>query len=213
MTSRTGKPILIADYDPRWPEIFERERELILRACGANAFVRIEHVGSTSVPGLAAKPIVDMMPGLRSLDDAPPLVPLLASIGYQYVPEFEHDTASGPGMPFRRYFRKDVASERAFHLHMVEVGSEFWIDHLLFRDYLRAHPEAAEEYAKLKREIAGRYNATLTAASDINRGYTDYKTDFFESIKATARAEGYGRGRPAQAAASSSGSPWPCVSS
>jgi GrpB-like predicted nucleotidyltransferase (UPF0157 family) len=192
MTSRTGKPIVIAGYDPRWPEIYERERDLILHTCGRDAFVRIEHVGSTSVPGLAAKPIIDMMPGLRSLDDAPPLIPLLAIIGYKYVPEFEHDTASGPGMPFRRYFRKDVDGERAFHLHMVEVGSEFWIDQLLFRDYLRAHPEAADEYARLKRQIAARYNATLTVTSEINRGYTDYKTDFIESVKATARAERYG---------------------
>jgi GrpB-like predicted nucleotidyltransferase (UPF0157 family) len=190
MTSRTGKPIVIADYDPRWPRRFEEECALILRTCGRDALVRIEHVGSTSVPGLAAKPIIDVMPGLRSLDAARPLIPLLAAIGYEYVPEFEHDTASGTGMPFRRYFRKDEGGERAFQMHMVEVGSEFWVDHLMFRDYLRAHPHAAAEYARLKREIAARYNAALSASSDINTGYTDCKTDFIESIKAKARAEG-----------------------
>ena len=187
-TSRTGKPIVIADYDSRWPERFEAERALILRTCGADALVAIEHVGSTSVPGLAAKPIIDMMPGLRSLDDAPPLVPLLESIGYEYVPAFEHDTSSGPGMPFRRYFRKDVNGERAYHLHAVEVGGSFWLEHLLFRDYLRAHPEAAAEYARLKCELAAAFNATLTPASDINVGYTDRKTDFIEAIKRQARA-------------------------
>jgi len=119
----TGKRIVIADYDPAWPAKFEAERDLIVRTCGAGAFVSIQHVGSTSVPGLAAKPIIDMMPGVRSLDDAPPLVPLLESIGYEYVPEFEHDTPSGPGMPFRRYFRKDANGERAYHLHMVEVAA------------------------------------------------------------------------------------------
>ena len=190
MTSRTGKPIVIADYDPAWPARFLAERQLILRTCPSAAFVRIEHVGSTSVPGLAAKPIIDLMPGLRLLDGAPPLVPLLASIGYEYVPEFEHDTAAGPGMPFRRYFRKDEAGERAFHMHMVEAGSEFWTDHLLFRNYLRLHPEAAAEYAQLKREIAARYNATLSDHSEINTGYTDHKTAFIESIKAKARVEG-----------------------
>lgn len=192
MTSRTGKPIVIADYDPAWPARFLAERQLILRTCPAGAFVRIEHVGSTSVPGLGAKPIIDLMPGLRSLEGAPPLIPLLASIGYEYVSEFERDTAAGPGMPFRRYFRKDAAGERAFHMHMVEAGSAFWIDHLLFRDYLRAHPEAAAEYAGLKREIAARYNATLSKHSEINTGYTDHKTEFIESIKTRARAEGYG---------------------
>jgi len=185
----TGKRIVIADYDPAWPAKFEAERDLIVRTCGAGAFVSIQHVGSTSVPGLAAKPIIDMMPGVRSLDDAPPLVPLLESIGYEYVPEFEHDTPSGPGMPFRRYFRKDANGERAYHLHMVEVGSEFWVDHLLFRDYLRAHPDAADEYAHLKRKIAANFNASMTPSSDINVGYTDRKTDFVERIKSRARAE------------------------
>jgi GrpB-like predicted nucleotidyltransferase (UPF0157 family) len=120
------------------------------------------------VPGLAAKPIINMMLGRRALADAAPLVPPLESIGYEYVAAFEHDTSSVPGMPFRRYLRKDPDGARAFRLHVVEVGSEFWIDHLLFRDYLRAHPEAVTEYPRLKREIAARYNATVTDASDVN---------------------------------------------
>lgn len=184
-----GKPVVIADYDPGWPRKFDAERDLIVRTCGVGAFVQIEHVGSTSVPGLAAKPIIDMMPGLRSLDDAPPLISPLESLGYEYVPAFEHDTSSGPGMPLRRYFRKDENGARAYHLHIVEVGSPFWVEHLLFRDYLRAHPEVATEYARLKRELAAGFNAALTPASDINVGYTDRKTDFIEMIKARARAE------------------------
>ncbi len=185
----TGRPVVIADYDPGWPQRFEAECDLIVRTCGVGAFVRVEHVGSTSVPGLAAKPVIDMMPGLRSLDDAPTLVPLLESIGYEYVQAFEHDTSSGPGMPLRRYFRKDDNGARAYHLHAVEVGSPFWVEHLLFRDYLRAHPDAAGEYARLKRQLAAAFNAALTATSDINVGYTDRKTEFIESIKARARAE------------------------
>ena len=183
-----GRPVVIADYDPDWPRRFEAERGLIVRTCGARAFVRVEHVGSTSVPGLAAKPIIDMMPGLRSLDDAPLLIPLLESIGYEYVPAYEHDTSSGPGMPFRRYFRKDENGERAYQLHAVVAESDFWAEHLLFRDYLRTHRDAADEYARLKRELAAAFNTTLTPESDINVGYTDRKTDFIESIKARARA-------------------------
>ena len=185
-TSRTGKPIVIADYDPAWPRRFETERELIRRACGRDPFVAIEHVGSTAVPGLAAKPIIDMMPGLRSLDDAPPLIPPLERIGYEYVPEFERDTASGEGMPFRRYFRKDVAGERAFHLHMVATDSDSWRRHLLFRDWLRTHPDDAAAYAALKRRVAAEYNARLTPTSDINVGYTDRKSEFIEGIIAAA---------------------------
>lgn len=187
LTSRAGKPILIADYDPAWQARFEAERGLILSVAG-NALVAIEHVGSTAVAGLAAKPIIDIMPGLRSLDDAPAVIAALASIGYEYVPEFEHDSALGPGLPDRRYFRKDIDGERAFHLHMVEKGSEFWTRHLMFRNYLRVVPREAKAYAELKRQLAGEYNAHLTSDSNINVGYTDRKTDFVEATLAKARA-------------------------
>jgi len=188
MTSRTGKPIVIAEYDPEWPRRFERERELILATCDAAAFVQIEHVGSTAVPGLGAKPIIDIMPGLRSLDDAPPLIPLLASINYEYVPEYERPNASDDGMPHRRYFRKDVAGERAFHMHMVETTSAFWRDHLMFRDFLRTSPEDLREYERVKRRVAAEYNTTLTPESDVNIGYTDRKSDCIAAIMAKARA-------------------------
>lgn len=189
---RTGQPIVIVDYDPLWPERFERERALILRACGEAAFVAIEHIGSTAVQGLAAKPIIDMMPGLRTLEDAPPLIARLESIGFEYVPEFERPNQFDEGMPMRRYFRKDEGGVRAFHVHMVEVASDFWRDHLLFRDYLRVHPDTAAAYARLKRELAAGFNANLTPESNGNHGYTDRKTDFVESVKEQARAEGYG---------------------
>ena len=186
MTSRTGKPIIIAAYDPAWIQRFEVERELIFRTCGRDSFVLVEHVGSTAVPGLGAKPIIDIMPGLRSLADAPPLIEKLATIGYEYVPQYEDD------MPYRRYFRKDdnadVGGERAFHMHMVETTSEFWQRHLLFRNYLRAMPLVAAEYERLKRDIAARYNANLRADSDLNAEYTDLKTEFVTRIEAAARA-------------------------
>ena len=89
-----ARPIVIADYDPAWRERFEYERAMLFRACGRDAFVRIEHVGSTSVPGLAAKPIVDIMPGVRSLDLFAPCIAKLEAIGYQYVPQFEVDGPS-----------------------------------------------------------------------------------------------------------------------
>ncbi len=187
-TSRTGKPIIIADYDPVWAQRFERERAEIVRVCGAQAFVRIEHMGSTAVPGLAAKPIIDIMPGLRSLDDATVLIAPLAAIGWEYVPEHERPNEFDGGMPFRRYFRKDVNGERAFHLHMVEADSEFWETHLLFRDYLRTSPDDAREYERVKRSVAAEYNATVMASGNINLGYTDKKSDCINAIMAKARA-------------------------
>jgi len=187
MSSQLGRAIVIADYDPEWPSRFERERDLIVAACRPNSFVGFEHMGSTSIPGLAAKPVIDMMPGLRSLADAPPLIAAMETLGYEYVPEFEHDSAVGPGMPDRRYLRKNVNGVRAFHAHMVVVGSDMWRDDLLFRDYLRLFPDVAADYERLKRRLAAEYNATLTPQSDINTGYTDYKTEFVESVKAKAR--------------------------
>jgi GrpB-like predicted nucleotidyltransferase (UPF0157 family) len=186
MTSRTGKPIVIAAYDPAWPRRFERERELILATCGADAFVRIEHVGSTAVPGLGAKPIIDIMPGLRSLDDAPPLIPLLASIGYEYA-------VLDIDIPAHGFFRKDVDGERVFHMHMVETASDFWRDRLLFRDFLRISPEDRQEYERVKRRLAAEYNAVLTPQSNTNVGYTDRKSDCIAAIMAKARAR---MGRP-----------------
>lgn len=188
MTSRTGKPIVIAEYDPQWPLRFERERELILRTCGESPFVSIEHMGSTAVPGLAAKPIIDILPGLRTLDDAPPLIAPLASIGYEYVPEYERPNAFDEGMPERRYFRKDIRGERAFHMHMVVAGSDTWRTQLLFRDFLRVSPDDLREYERVKRRVAAEYNATLTPQSNTNLGYTDRKSDCVNAIMAKARA-------------------------
>ena len=185
-------PITIADYDPSWPAIFLAERDLIYATCGRDAFVRIEHIGSTAVPGLAAKPVIDIMPGLRSLDDAPPVIEALQTIGYEYVPEFEHDTASGPGMPFRRYFRKDRDGRRAFHLHMVAASSDFWRYQLRFRNWLRYRDEDREAYARLKHELAERFNERLRATGaweDVNTGYTDFKADFVRGVLAKMEAK------------------------
>jgi amidohydrolase len=183
LTSRTGRPVVIVDYDPAWPRRFEAERELILHACGEDAFVAVEHVGSTAVPGLAAKPIVDIMPGVRSLDDAPRIIERLTTVGYNYVPEYESD------LPERRYLHKDVNGERAFHLHIVQPDSDFWERHLLFRDYLRSHPEAARAYEALKRELAERHGTDRV-------GYTDAKAHFVRECEAKARAERGGAPAP-----------------
>jgi len=192
-TSRAGKPIVIADYDPAWPQMFVDERALIYGTVGRELFVRIEHVGSTAVPGLAAKPIIDMMPGVRSLDDVTPdVIARLAGIGWEYVPEYERANAIDEGMPERRYFRKDRNGERAFHMHVVEHGSEFWVRHLRFRNYLRYFPEDRDAYANLKRAIAGEYNAKMDAtwaSTELNLHYTENKTEFVEGVLAKYAAQ------------------------
>jgi GrpB-like predicted nucleotidyltransferase (UPF0157 family) len=168
-----SEPVIIVDYDPAWLERYEAERARILSAI-APWVAAIEHIGSTSVPGLGAKPIIDIMVAVRSLDDAMQCVEPLGVLGYQYHPEFE-DT-----LPERRYFNRGPRDDR-YHLHMVELTSGFWERHLLFRDYLRAHPEAAQEYERLKRDLAARHR-------DDRGAYTDAKAAFVRSIEEKARA-------------------------
>lgn len=167
--------IVVEEYDPQWPRLYEEERARIMTAIG-QTLVAIEHVGSTAVPGLAAKPIIDILAAVRLLVEARGHIEPLRLIGYEYVPEYEAE------FPERRYFRKGPPEARTHHLHVVELASTFWERHLLFRDYLRAHPQDACQYAALKRELAARHGADREA-------YTDAKTAFITSIEKTARAQ------------------------
>lgn len=166
--------VVLVEYNPLWPAKFEEEKARIL--CLIGAWVeRVEHIGSTSVPGLGAKPIIDIMVGICSLADAPECIKRLETIGYEYVPGHE------AVLPERRYFHKVAADNtRTHHLHMVETASEFWERHLLFRDYLRSHPETARAYYGLKKELAARFRQDRGA-------YTDAKTSFIERVVAQAR--------------------------
>lgn len=168
--------VRIVEYDPRWPELYEQEKRLILGVIGQTV-VDIEHVGSTAVRGLRAKPIVDIMIAVIHLRDAAKCVEPLEKIGYEYVAEHEKL------IPERRYFHKGKPpKEQHYHLHMVELTSYFWRKHLLFRNYLRTHPEVAQEYADLKRKLAAQYGSD-------REGYTTAKTHFIESVVTKARAE------------------------
>jgi GrpB-like predicted nucleotidyltransferase (UPF0157 family) len=167
--------IVIVDYDPKWPALYRVEEERIRHALG-DLLVSIEHVGSTSVPGLAAKPRIDIMPGVASEEDLDRTIEPMTSLGFEYLSKYEDV------MPYRRLFSRDTAGDQiACNIHTVAVGSEFWERHLLFRDYLRTHPEAADEYARMKRELAPKFTVT--------NDYAGAKTEFIQSIEAKARAE------------------------
>ncbi|MCH8993496.1 MAG: GrpB family protein [Chloroflexi bacterium] len=134
-------PVVIVDYEPNWPAAFEQERARIVAALGnvMEDVVAIEHVGSTAVPGLAAKPIIDIMIGVRKLADGEQSVEPLVGLGYEYLGEY--------GIPGRFYFRK--GSPRSHHVHLVHHNSDFWERHLLFRDLLREQPGLRDEYDAL----------------------------------------------------------------
>lgn len=170
------QPIVIADPDPMWREMYEREASRLADAFG-DVMVDIQHIGSTSVPGLAAKPIIDIMPGLRSRDKARACIPAIQDLGYRYVPDYED------ALPERLYFAMtDEEARRAgletgvgYHVHSVETTTRFWVRHLLFRDYLREFSDARDDYASLKRQLAAVYGPD-------RGGYTDAKTSFIERI-------------------------------
>lgn len=164
--------LAVVSYDPEWPAIFERERAEIA-ACIGQHILRIEHAGSTSIPGMAGKPTVDILVGVRDWDEARVTFGPLADIGWEFRGE--------RGMPRRHFFRRLNAQGRRTHqLHMLEVTNSQWEAMLLFRDYVRGHPDAAAEYQRLKLDLARRFPN--------RRGeYTAGKQAFVMEVLAQAR--------------------------
>jgi GrpB-like predicted nucleotidyltransferase (UPF0157 family) len=165
--------IVIVDYDPNWSYLFEMEKDRLNQSIGPWV-LDIQHIGSTSVPGLGAKPIIDIMIGVKTLQDADTycLAPI-SGLGYDYVKKYEDQ------MPFRRYFHKNQAENTLeYHIHLVESGSEFWERHIAFRDYLRMNKETARQYEELKRFLAPQF-------SDGNE-YASAKTKFIKGVEEKA---------------------------
>jgi GrpB-like predicted nucleotidyltransferase (UPF0157 family) len=160
--------VILAQYSPKWPLMYEAEAEE-LRDAFLPEVVAIEHVGSTAVPGMSAKPIVDILLGATSLAVIEARIECLASLGYRYVPEFEKQ------LPQRRYFVKPAKGEALFHLHAVGRGSAFWREQLAFRDALRSSPELFAEYLALKQRLAKSFHSDRAA-------YTDGKTPFVREV-------------------------------
>ncbi|WP_434632586.1 GrpB family protein [Chromobacterium sp. CV08] len=171
----------ICVYAPAWLQRFLTERQQILSALGplADACI-IEHIGSTAVPGLAAKPIIDIMLGLPVLTDITPYIPTLQTVG------FHLQSQMATAMPERHYFAKPAAHPREVHLHAVALDSDFWRDKLAFRDALRADSHLAERYADLKRKLAQNHG-------DDRAAYTDAKSAFIASVLATAFGKPHGK--------------------
>lgn len=155
------RKIHIAGYSTDWPALFEEEKKRIQEAIGN---IQIEHTGSTSIDGLGAKPVIDMMGVVHHLNDALQYVEKLGTLGYKYIPELEEQ------LPDRKFFQKRVNDVPVCHISFTEKGSDFYTRQILFRDYLRKHPEAVREYERIKRELAKEhvdnfdtYNAGKTA--------------------------------------------------
>lgn len=163
-----SETVILSAYSPLWPSIFEIEKERLTRIFGGT--VAIEHIGSTAVPGLGGKPIIDVMLGAPELALFERHIDDLAANGYRYVPEFEKS------VPERRYFTKMDGQPGNFHVHAVVLNSPFWRRHLVFRDALRRDPELAARYWKIKQQLAKRHPNDRGA-------YTDAKSAFIREVE------------------------------
>ena len=168
-------PVVVAPYSDEWPQLFEAEREALMESFEAKC--SIEHIGSTAVPGLAAKPIIDMMLGIVALADLGASMNDMRDRGYAYLPEAEC------AVPDRRFFAKPVTRPRQFHLHVVAVDGAFWKRHLAFRDALRGDRDLARSYASLKGHLAARFG-------DDREGYTNAKGPFIQAVVTAAMRNG-----------------------
>ena len=158
-------PVILAAYDPRWPELFHQVASTLREALGDTAR-RIDHIGSTAVPGLDAKPILDLQISVAALEPVDPYRRPLEGLGYRFRTENPERT--------KRYFREAPGARRT-HIHVRRAGS--WSEQfaLLFRDYLRAHADEALRYAAEKHRLA-------TICGDDRRGYTEGKEPFIWGV-------------------------------
>jgi GrpB-like predicted nucleotidyltransferase (UPF0157 family) len=167
--SGLSERVELVDHDPSWGELFEEERARLLGVFDDGA-VAIEHIGSTSVPGLCAKPIVDIAVGLPKHELTDEQIAAMERLGYEYLGEY--------GLPGRLFFRK--GEPRTHNVHVVEHGGEHWERQIVFRDALRSDPEERQRYDELKRRLA--------AAGHPREDYTELKTPFIRGVEARARA-------------------------
>lgn len=174
----TEARVEIATYDPAWPRLFEEERRAIVGALAAWIMGPIEHIGSTAIAGLAAKPVIDIMAGVQSLEASRPAIDAAVGLGYCYFP-YRPDS--------EHWFCKPSPAFRTHHLHLVPIGSRQWIGAVAFRDYVRDHAAIAGEYETLKRQLAREFHCDREA-------YTQAKRPFIERITDMALEQGYGRG-------------------
>jgi GrpB-like predicted nucleotidyltransferase (UPF0157 family) len=164
----TGEaPIEIVEHDPEWPRMFVSERELLKAALAPWLVAAIEHIGSTAVPGLAAKPVIDIMAPVASLEASRGAIEALRALDYHYA-------SYRPGV--MHWFCKPGPSLRTHHLHLVPYRSDLWDERIAFRERLRFDPALAVEYAALKRELARQHRGDREA-------YTEAKDPFIAAVR------------------------------
>lgn len=163
-----SEEVRLEPHDARWADQFVMERDRLLDLLPGR-FTAIEHIGSTSVPMLDAKPIIDLLAGVGNIGEADSLLDSLCSHGYETSADFNAT------LPDRRWLMRHAAGRRTHHLHLVVFGSEIWVRWLRFRDILRDDSQIAARYGQIKHELAGRHQNDREA-------YTRAKSAFIEDI-------------------------------
>jgi GrpB-like predicted nucleotidyltransferase (UPF0157 family) len=169
-------PIVISEPDGNWVKLFQSEKNKIHKALGKQNIIRIEHIGSTAVPNLKAKPTIDILLEVPESKDNVFMAERLREIGYHYIPRPENPA---PHMMFAKGYTEDGFKGQAYHIHVRYSGD--W-DELYFRDYLKLHPKTAREYGELKARLSVEYK-------NDREEYTNRKTDFIKRITRIARSE------------------------
>jgi GrpB-like predicted nucleotidyltransferase (UPF0157 family) len=177
-----NKQLQVLPYDLRWVVEFEAERDCIAHVIGDLA-IRIEHNGSTAVPGLAAKPVIDIQISVKQLQPIAQYAEPLATLGYVHVPHADD--------AFCPFFHRPREWPHTHHVHVVEAGGQEERRALAFRDFLREHSAVAREYAALKHRLAAFADATSAGSRE---AYASAKSEFIERVVLTALAAGYPRG-------------------
>ncbi|MFQ3307696.1 MAG: RimJ/RimL family protein N-acetyltransferase [Candidatus Midichloriaceae bacterium] len=165
-------PIILSEYDAEWPLKFKKEKDFLMSVIGKWVCGSIEHIGSTSVPGLTAKPVIDIMFGVKSLESSKAAIELLVQNGYNYFPYKKE---------VMHWFCKPSPNLRTHHLHLIPYESNLWKERVKFRDILRANAEIANQYVELKKELAICYK-------EDREMYTEKKWNFIQKVLSDALA-------------------------
>ena len=161
------REVNVVPHDPGWRDAFEAEAKLVAAALGENV-VAVHHIGSTAIPDIYAKPVIDLLVEVRDLTEVDGRSPAMGSIGYEVLGEY--------GISGRRSFRKDdERGVRTHQVHVFEAGSAEVVRHLAFRDYMIAHPGDAQKYSELKRRLAEEHPQNMD-------GYMDGKDGFIKEM-------------------------------
>lgn len=161
--------VKLLPHNPKWSDLFEREKKILLNALDG-LVVDIQHIGSTSIPGIPAKPIIDISIGIKSMKNSRDFIKIFEDLGYEYRPDF-----GGPNIQL--LFVKGPEEKRTHYIHLMKYNGGIWKNDLIFRDFLRRNKARAEEYAELKKELAKKFANDRT-------NYTASKGNFVhETIK------------------------------